>query len=350
MPVSLYAEEHEALATAVGRFVDERIAPFTDAWETAGRIPPGLRRDAGALGYLAAGQDDVLAELAVAETLGRCGAYGVAVSLLTTTAGVLPLLTGAGAVPGVRALSDRVAAGQAVVTLAIAEDGSGEKAGCGTTTTENAGAVTLTGRKCAVPDARTAEAALVLAGGLGVEPGEPTLYLCLTAAPGWQCSPAPAPLGHASTGRADVVLDHAPATPLGLGLPLVERARARLWLMTAAADVSGAWRTWERAREYALGREAFGRPIARFQVNRHALAEAAGRLTAARQLVHQAAWLLSTGRDAVTAIAAARRHATRTVAEVTDTCLQLYGGYGYAMEYDVQRDWRDARAAQGEWP
>lgn len=346
MPVSLYAEEHEALATAVGRFVDERIAPFTAAWEAAGAVPHGMRRAAGALGYLAAGQDDVLAELALAEALGRCGAAGVAVALLTTTAAVLPLLVEGSADPDVGALKDRVAAGQAVVTLALAEDNVGVSADVETRATEAAGVLVLSGEKCAVPDARTAEAALVLANG----PGGPALSLCDTASPGWAPSAGPAPLGHASAGRADVTLDRVPATPLGLGLRSAERARDRLWLMTAAADVSGAWRTWERARDYALGREAFGRPIGRFQVNQHALAEAAGGLTAARQLVHQAAWRLSTGNDPATAIAAARRYATSTAVQVTDTCLQLYGGYGYAMEYDVQRDWRDARAAQGDWP
>lgn len=345
MPISLYAEEHQELTATVGRFVEDRILPFVDAWETAGAIPPGLRREAGTLGYLEVGREDVLAELALAEALGRCGAAGVAVSLLTTTCAVLPLLTAANEVPGVSALRDRTAAGEAVVALAIAQGGGANSIRVGTQATAAAGEVALTGHEFGVTDARDAEAALVLAGG----PDGATLYVCQTTGPGWTSIATSAGLGLASAGTADVILDRVPATPLGLGMPAVERAADRRRLMTAAASVSGAWRTWERARAYALGRQAFGRPIARFQVNRHALAEAAGRLTAARQLVYDAAWRLATGLDARPAIATARRYATRTVLDVTDTCLQLYGGYGYAMEYDVQRDWRDARAAQGVW-
>lgn len=347
MPISLYAEEHEALAAAVGRFVDDRIAPFVDAWERAGAIPAVLRREAGALDYLDAGREDVLAELAIAEALGRCGAAGVAVSLLTTISAVLPLLSEAGGVPGVRALRDRVAAGDAVVTLAVALEGdsAADRSVAPARATQTVYGVVLNGRAFAVPDARMAEAALVPA----ASPDGWALYLCPTGAPGWAPLVAPAPLGHQTAGAVDVILHQAPATSLELGPRAMRVAWDRLRLMTAAASVSGAWRTWERAWAYALGREAFGRPIARFQVNRHALAEAAGRLTAARQLVHDAAWRLATGRDARPAIAAARRYATRTVLDVTDTCLQLYGGYGYAMEYDVQRDWRDARAAQGVW-
>jgi len=346
MPVSLYTEEHQALAAALGRFVEERIAPFADTWETTGEVPGGLRREAGALGYLTAGQQDAVVELAVAEALGRCGAAGVAVALLTTTAAVLPLLSEADGVAGCADLRERVAAGETVVTLAAADDGAADRPVARITATQTGDDVTLTGEEFAVPDARTAEAALVLAQASGAA----ALYLCHTAAPGWIPTATPAALGHASAGRTDVTLDGVPAIRLGLSAEAVQRALDRLRLMTAAAAVSGAWRTWERTRDYALEREAFGRPIARFQVNRHALAEAAGRLTAARQLVHEAAWRLGTGREDRSLIAAARRYATSTVMGVTDTCLQLYGGYGYAMEYDVQRDWRDARADRGATP
>jgi alkylation response protein AidB-like acyl-CoA dehydrogenase len=145
---------------------------------------------------------------------------------------------------------------------------------------------------------------------------------------------------HALRGAAAASIDlhDAPCRPLTTPHGVLVRAD----LLAAAAAAGAAQRTLDDTRAYALHREAFGRPIGRFQVNRHALAAAATRVTAAEALVHDTAWRLAQGEDI--GAAAALEHATRTSAEVADLAVQLHGGYGYAGDLDPQRAWRDARA------
>lgn len=340
MGISLLGEEHQVLAASVRRFVEQRVR--RDDWERSGAVPAEVRAQAGGLGYLEAGLEDPVSGLVLAEELGRGASGGLAAALLTTAAGVLPLLAGARG-DDLADLRGRVAAGEQVVALALWEPGLSDLAGATTRAVLSENGWRLEGRKTAVVDARTAEAALVLA---AQDPGadRPALFLAATTAPGWQPLDAAPPLGAGAAGIADVALHGSPAVPIGLGVDAAWDAQRRLWLAQAAMIIADAWRTWERTRDYAATREVFGRPVSKFQVNRHALAQALTRLTAARRLVYDATFRLVSGQDARHAIAAARRSAERTAAAVTDACLQLHGGYGYSLEYDVQRSWRDARA------
>jgi acyl-CoA dehydrogenase len=95
--------------------------------------------------------------------------------------------------------------------------------------------------------------------------------------------------------------------------------------------------------EYVTNREQFGRPISKFQVSRHKIVDMATDIEAARQLTYHACWLFDQQKECVKEVSMAKVVATDVARRVADQCLQLHGGYGYMMEYYVQRAWRDLR-------
>ncbi len=114
-------------------------------------------------------------------------------------------------------------------------------------------------------------------------------------------------------------------------------------LIGAAGCVAGAQRAFDKTLEYAKERNAFGRPIGKFQVNRHKFAEMATKIESARQMVYATAWRFSGGEYPVREISMAKLHASRVAVEVADECIQIHGGAGYMKEYGIERVWRDMR-------
>jgi alkylation response protein AidB-like acyl-CoA dehydrogenase len=114
-------------------------------------------------------------------------------------------------------------------------------------------------------------------------------------------------------------------------------------LIGAAGCVAGAQKAFDKTLAYATERQAFGRPIGRFQVTRHKFAEMATKIEAARQLVYTTAWRFANGEYPVREISMAKLNAARVACEVTDECLQIHGGAGYMREYGIERAWRDMR-------
>lgn len=94
---------------------------------------------------------------------------------------------------------------------------------------------------------------------------------------------------------------------------------------------------------YVHEREAFGKSIAHFQAVQHHLVDMELAIASAELLMHRAAWLESTGQPFVAAATQALVAASEAASTVTDTALQLFGGYGITEEFDVERYWRDAR-------
>jgi alkylation response protein AidB-like acyl-CoA dehydrogenase len=114
-------------------------------------------------------------------------------------------------------------------------------------------------------------------------------------------------------------------------------------LIGAAGAVAGAQRVFDQTLDYAKERNAFGRPIGRFQAIRHKFAEMATKIEVARQMVYTTAWRVQNGDYPVREISMAKLYASRIACEVCDECIQIHGGYGYMKEYHVERAWRDMR-------
>lgn len=103
---------------------------------------------------------------------------------------------------------------------------------------------------------------------------------------------------------------------------------------------------FDRALSYAKQRVQFGRPISNFQVVQHKLADMATKIETARLVVYKAAWLVDQGRGDIKTSSMAKLHAARVAVEVCDEAIQILGGYGYLLENEVERFYRDARITE----
>jgi alkylation response protein AidB-like acyl-CoA dehydrogenase len=114
-------------------------------------------------------------------------------------------------------------------------------------------------------------------------------------------------------------------------------------IQTAARGVGVAQAAFETAVKYAKQRTQFGQPIGDFQVIRHKLAHMAVEIEAGRQLCYFAASQKDTGKRSDYEAGLAKAFAAEMAERVTREAMQVHGGYGYSMEFEPQRFWRDAR-------
>ena len=115
-------------------------------------------------------------------------------------------------------------------------------------------------------------------------------------------------------------------------------------LNIGACSLGGAQRCLNEAITYTKERKQFGKSLADFQATQFTLADMETELQAARTLLYAAAVKVTEGAPDRSAFAAmAKRFATDTGSSVVDRALQLHGGYGYLMDYPIERFWRDLR-------
>ncbi len=129
----------------------------------------------------------------------------------------------------------------------------------------------------------------------------------------------------------------------GSGLRNLMRNLARERLAVAVAAIAGADFAMRITLEYVKDRTAFGTPIGSFQVNRHALAQMTAELNAARVYLDRCILAEVAGELDHVEAAGLKALTTELQWRVVDRCLQLHGGYGYMDEYEISRQWRDAR-------
>jgi alkylation response protein AidB-like acyl-CoA dehydrogenase len=117
-------------------------------------------------------------------------------------------------------------------------------------------------------------------------------------------------------------------------------------ILVAAQALGTAQGAFDRALAYVKSREQFGKKIAQFQATQHKLADMATKIEMARLLTYKAAWNFDQGRMDPKLTSMAKMAAARTAVEVCDEAIQLLGGYGYMLEYEVERFARDAKITE----
>jgi len=122
-------------------------------------------------------------------------------------------------------------------------------------------------------------------------------------------------------------------------LQLFEEIRIEI----AAQALGIAQGAFDRALTYAGQRSQFGRKLEQFQITRHKLAEMIIKIETARLIVYKSAWSFDQGNRDSKLASIAKVFAARAAVEVADEAIQLHGGYGYMLEYEVERFYRDAR-------
>ena len=115
--------------------------------------------------------------------------------------------------------------------------------------------------------------------------------------------------------------------------------------MLAAQAVGGARYALDITVQYAKDRKQFGRPIGTNQAIAHMLADMQTEVEAARTLMWRAAWMVSTGQNALREISMAKLFTSETYVKVASQGMQVLGGFGYSAEFDMERHFRDSRAA-----
>jgi acyl-CoA dehydrogenase len=121
-----------------------------------------------------------------------------------------------------------------------------------------------------------------------------------------------------------------------------------LWyerLCLSAARYGAAASAFDYALDYAKQREQFGRPIGKFQAISHKLADMKVMLEVSRVLVYQFAWKMQEGQASRHDAAILKLYSGESYKNISDMGLQIFGGYGYCMEYPMQRFFRDSRLA-----
>lgn len=114
----------------------------------------------------------------------------------------------------------------------------------------------------------------------------------------------------------------------------------------AAQALGIAQGAFDRALAYTKERKQFGKKLAEFQVTQHKLADMATKIETARLIVYKAAWNFDQGKIDPKLTSMAKMFAARAAVEVADEAVQMLGGYGYMLEYEVERFYRDAKITE----
>ena len=237
----------------------------------------------------------------------------------------------------------KLAMGQAIGCFAVAE---GPATPSPKTIATRAKDGRLTGTKMPVIDGDVATFAVVVARTAeGAGDDALSLFLVDLAGPGVTRTSVKTVDPTRSHGR--IVFDNAAAEPLGApgaGWGLVRRLLDRAAVLTAFEQVGGAQAALDMAREYAMGRFAFGRPIASFQAIKHKLVDMYVAIELARSNAYYGAWALSTDApDLPVAAAAARVSATEAFWLAAKENIQTHGGMGFTWEFDCHLYYRRAK-------
>ncbi|HEX4754076.1 MAG TPA: acyl-CoA dehydrogenase family protein, partial [Solirubrobacterales bacterium] len=355
-----FTEEHEELRQTVARFVAAEVAPHVDEWEEAREFPRDLYRRCAELGFLGlkfperyGGQGgDHLHDAVWVEELARSGGSGgVAAGLNAHASIALPPIFNFGTeeqkqrwlVPGI--------AGEEIGALGITEPGAGsDVAGITTTARRVDGGYVVNGAKTFITNGVRADFLVCACKTTEAGGHDGISFLVLDRdMPGYEVTRKLEKLGwHSSdTGELSFTDVEVPAANLlgeengGFRLIMANFAWERL--LMAIGAVGAMQRLIETAVAYASDREAFGRPIGKFQAIRHQIAEMATKAEVSRALTYDALRLFHTGQPCIREVAMAKLLTQRAVLEIADQTLQIHGGYGYTREYGIERAVRDAR-------
>jgi len=132
----------------------------------------------------------------------------------------------------------------------------------------------------------------------------------------------------------------------GKGLVLYEKYLNIRRITASAQSLGIAQGAFDRTLAYVKQREQFGRKIAKFEITQHKLADMAIKIELARLITYRAADAYDNGSKDAALPAMARVTTSRTAFEVADEAIQLFGGYGYMTESEVERFFRDAKAVE----
>jgi alkylation response protein AidB-like acyl-CoA dehydrogenase len=355
-----FDEEHEQLRETVSRFVNKEIAPHVDEWEAAREFPRELFGRCAELGFLGlkfpeelGGQGGTHLHDAVwVEELARSGGSGgVAAGLNAHTSIAMPPIFKFGTEEQKQRWLPAGIAGEKIGALGITEPGAGsDVASISTTARRDGDRYVVNGAKTFITNGVRADF-LVCACKTTEEGGHGGIsFLVLEREmPGYEISRKLEKMGWHSSDTGEISFSDVEVPAENLlgeengGFKLIMANFAWERLLMAIGAVGAMQRLIEVTVAYASDREAFGRPIGKFQAIRHHVAEMATRAEASRATTYNALRLFHTGQNCIQEVAMAKLLTQRDLLDIADQALQIHGGYGYMREYGIERAVRDAR-------
>jgi alkylation response protein AidB-like acyl-CoA dehydrogenase len=354
-----FTREQEEFRRTVARFVEAEVVPAAQAVDERAEFPAALFRRIGELGWLGlryperyGGADaDMTTYCLFAEELARG-------SLSLAAAAGMQSLMGTHFIHryGSEAQRERYLVpalrGELVATFAMTEPNAGSDVANLATRAERRGDTwVLRGTKTWVTNAPVADV-LTVAAKTSAERGLKSIALFLVdrratrgvslGKPIEKMAVRASATGEILLEDVEVPADHCLGGETG-GAEKIGGILAEIRIMTAALSVGLARAAYEAALTYSRERVAFGKPIGEHQAIGFKLADMLASIHAATLLTYQAAARRDAGKPVGREAAIAKLLASETAVKVTDEAARVFGSYGLAMEYPVQRYFRDAR-------
>lgn len=354
---SPFTPEHELLRESFRQFVDTEIKPHVAEWEANKICEREVFRKMGERGFFGVSFPeqyggsgmDMWAAVAVSEELSQANIGGLAMSLYAHTYLPLPVINAIGTEEQKQTYLVPALKGEKIAALGITEPGAGSDVGGITTTAEDKGDhFVVNGSKMFITNGTMADFIV-----LAVRTGEGhnlSLLLFDTKTTGFSATPVHNKLGMHSSDTGQLYFENCivPKSALlgqkDMGFYYIMSNFQEERLIAAITGTASAAHATEKAKRYMHERQAFGRPIAKFQVLRHKIAKMAITVEACRSLSYRAvAEFIEQGPAAYRIISIAKAYVCEEAFYVINEALQIHGGWGYMEDYGIARSLRDIR-------
>ncbi len=356
-PRSVFREDHEMLRETIRRFLERECKPRQAQWDKDGRVDRETWLKAGREGLLCTTLDpewggaggDFGHAAVIVEEIARSGVSGLGFGLHSDV--VAPYIARLGTPEQKKKWLPRCATGEVMLAIAMSEPGAGsDLKAIRTTALRDGNEYVINGAKTFISNGLNCDLVIVVAktepelGAKGV-----SLILVEADRPGFRKGRKLDKMGQEAADTAELFFDdvRVPFTNVlgeenkGFAYLMQELAQERLVIALGAAAKMEAMLN-ETVR-YTKDRVVFGKPLFDFQNTRFKLAEIKVRTTAVRMMVDQYLSEHLKRKLTVEEAAIAKLFSTEELSKALDELLQLYGGYGYMMEYPITRAYVDTR-------
>jgi len=356
----LYTEQHRQLMRSVTRFVEAEIDPHAEEWEAAGIFPAHeLFKKMGQQGLLGihkpekfGGQElDYSYEMAFCEAVGAAKSASSVMAIGVQTDMATPALTRYGSDELREEFLRPSIAGDYVACLGVSEAGSGsDVASIKTTARKDGGDYVINGGKMWTTSGTQADWMCLLANTSDGPVHRNKSLICLPMkTKGVQIARKLDKLGMRASDTAQIHFDNVRVPQryligeegMGFTYQMRQFQEERLW--AAGAGLMKMERAIRMTIEYTAERQAFGKSILDNQVVHFRLAELETKVELLRSLVYRAVEEYINGAEVTQLASMAKLTAGRLLREVSDGCLQYWGGMGYMTESEISRMYRDGR-------
>ncbi|HSA52017.1 MAG TPA: acyl-CoA dehydrogenase family protein [Yinghuangia sp.] len=359
----LFNDDHDAFRQMVRDFVAKEIVPHYADWEQTGQMPREIFAKLGALGILGmaipeeyggSGQNDYRYNCILQEEAAR--ALVTLSTVRTQLDVILPYFLEYANEEQRKRWFPGLAEGTLLTAIAMTEPGTGsDLAGIRTNAVRDGDHYILNGAKTFITGGLLADLVIVVAR-TSTDPDNRRAGLSLLVVedgmPGFTRGRVLNKMGMKVQDTVELSFDDV-RVPVanrlgeeGAAFGYMGHNLSQERMTVAVGSVAQAKAALDTTIEYTKERKAFGKPVASFQNTKFELAAIATEIEAAQMMVDRAVLELVNGELSGADAAKAKLFATEVQARAVDRCLQLFGGYGYMMEYPIARMYTDARVAR----